>query len=178
MTNAAKPKTGRNKLLPGKKSLPTRRTMVIGLAAAAGGAAAIGGTAGAFSSSTPAIAGVGFVTLYKNPQCDCCEGYASYLRDHGFAVKTVATNDLTVMGEKYGISDALQPCHLSLIAGYVVGGHVPFEVIKRLLDEKPRIAGITLPGMPTGTPGMGGRKSGPLTIYEIAKGTPKVYAVV
>jgi hypothetical protein len=153
--------------------------MLLGVVGAAGGAVALGGVTGAFSSSAPAAGSAGAVTLYKNPQCECCEGYASHLRDHGFAVKTVATNDLTVMGEKYGIADAMQPCHISLIAGYVVGGHIPFEVVKRLLDEKPQIAGINLPGMPTGTPGMGGPKQAQLTIYEIAKGVaPKVYAVV
>ena len=161
-----------------KPSLLGRRTLLLGLAGGLASAAVIGGITGAFSASGPAAGSAGSVTLYKNPQCDCCEGYASYLRDHGFAVKTISTNDLTVMGEKYGISEAMQPCHLSIIAGYVVGGHVPFEVIERLLAEKPQIAGITLPGMPTGTPGMSGPKTGPLTVYEIAKGTPKVYAVV
>ena len=177
MTNVPKAKTGRNGP-PGKKPLVSRRTMLLGIAGAAAGAAAIGGATGVFSSNAETAGGGGAVTLYKNPQCDCCEGYASYLRDHGFAVKVIATNDLTLMGEKYGISDALQPCHLALMAGYVVGGHVPFEVITRLLSEKPQIAGITLPGMPTGSPGMGGRKTGPWTVYEIANGTPKVYAVV
>jgi hypothetical protein len=146
------------------------------IGAAAVGAVGIGAATGMFSPSAPAVA-AGAVTLYKNPQCECCEGYASHLRDHGFAVKTVATNDLTIMGEKYGISGAMQPCHISLIAGYVVGGHVPFEVVKRLLDEKPQITGINLPGMPTGTPGMPGPQV-PLTIYEIGEGAPKVYATV
>jgi hypothetical protein len=82
------------------------------------------------------------------------------------------------MGEKYGIPDSLQPCHLSLISGYVVGGHIPIEVVDRLLSEKPQIAGITLPGMPPGTPGMPGNKPGPLTIYEIGKAPAKVYATV
>jgi hypothetical protein len=93
-------------------------------------------------------------------------------------VTAVPTNDLTVMGEKYGILDSLQPCHISLIGGYVVGGHIPIEIINRLLSEKPQITGITLPGMPEGTPGMPGRKPGPLQIFEIGKGPPKVYAIV
>jgi len=125
----------------------------------------------------PTSAG-GDVTLYKNPQCDCCEGYADYLRHHGFKVKAVPTNDLTVIGEKYGIPDSLQPCHISLIGGYVVGGHIPIEVVNRLLSEKPQIVGITLPGMPEGTRGMPGKKPGPLQIFEIGKGPPKVYATV
>lgn len=176
MTNVAKGKTGRNGP-PGKKSLVSRRTMLIGVGAAAAGAVAIGGAAGVFSSNAQTPAGAGAVTLYKNPSCECCEGHAAHLRSNGFAVKVIPSNDLTLMGEKHGIPEAQQPCHISLIAGYVVGGHVPFEVIKRLLAEKPQIAGINLPGMPTGTPGMGGPKMR-LTIYEIGKGTPKVYAVV
>ena len=167
--------------------LPTcklsRRTMLIGAAGALGAAAVIGGTTGVLSSHAEAGdaesgGGRGQVTLYKNPQCDCCEGYAAYLRHNGFGVKVIPTNDLTVMGEKYGIPDRTQPCHLSLVGGYVVGGHVPIEIVNRLLSEKPQIVGISLPGMPTGTPGMPGKKTGPLTIYEIGKGPPKVYAVV
>ena len=97
---------------------------------------------------------------------------------HGFTVSVVPTHDLPLLDEKYGIPGELSPCHISLIGGYVVGGHVPIDVVDRLLSEKPQITGITLPGMPTGTPGMPGEKSGPLQIYEIAKGPRKVYAVV
>ncbi len=174
MTKVPKAKTARP---PGGKSLLTRRNMLIGIVGAAGGAAVIGGATGVFSSNAQPAGAAGAVTLYKNPQCDCCEGYAAYLRENGFAVKVVPTNDLTAMGEKYGIPAGQDPCHISLIAGYVVGGHIPFEVVKRLLDEKPQITGINLPGMPTGTPGMSGPKM-QLTIYEIGKGSPKVYATV
>lgn len=157
----------------------SRRTMLMSVVGGVGAAALIGGTAGVFSSNAAPAGSRGQVTLYKNPQCDCCEGYASYLRDNGFEVKVIPTNDLTLMGEKYGIpGGALQPCHISLIGGYVVGGHIPMDVINRLLSEKPQITGITLPGMPAGTPGMPGNKPGPLTIYEIGKGSPKVYATV
>ena len=113
------------------------------------------------------------MTLYKNLQCGCCEGYADYLRENGFKVKAIPTNDLTLMGQKYGIPDGMQPCHISLIGGYVVGGHIPIEVIDRLLAEKPRVVGIRLPGMPEGTPGMPGNKPGPLDIYEIGRIRPR-----
>ena len=155
----------------------SRRTMLMGVAGI-GGAALIGGAAEVWSLNAEPAADRGQVTLYKNPQCDCCEGYADYLRHNGFAVHVIPTNDLTVMGEKYGIPDSLQPCHISLIGGYVVGGHIPIEPINRLLSEKPQITGIDLPGMPTGTPGMPGKKPSPLTIYEIGKGAPKVYATI
>jgi hypothetical protein len=163
-----------------KKSTPriSRRTVLLSVIGVAVGAAAIGGASEVFSLNAEPVASRGQVTLYKNPQCDCCEGYADYLRHNGFQVKVIPTNELTVMGEKYGISDNLQPCHISLIGGYVVGGHVPIEVINKLLSEKPPITGITLPGMPEGTPGMPGKQPGPLQVYEIGKGQPKVYATV
>lgn len=118
------------------------------------------------------------VTLYKDPQCGCCEGYADYLRSNGFVVSTVPTHDLPLMDAKYGIPNDLQPCHLSVMEGYVVGGHVPIDVVHRLLSERPAITGITLPGMPLGSPGMNGAKTAPFTIYEIAKGPRKIYATV
>jgi len=118
------------------------------------------------------------VTLYKDPQCGCCEGYADYLRSNGFEVTIVPTHDLPLLDEKYGIAADLSPCHISIIGNYVVGGHVPIEVVNRLLAEQPAITGITLPGMPMGSPGMNGRKTAPFTIYEIAKDSRKVYAEV
>jgi hypothetical protein len=156
----------------------SRRTMLMSVIGVAAGATAIGGAVGVFSSNAEPTGSRGQVTLYKNPQCDCCEGYASYLGHHGFVVKTIATNELTVMGENYGIADNLQPCHISLIDDYVVGGHIPIEVIDKLFSEKPQLVGITLPGMPVGTPGMPGKKPGPLQIYEIGKGPPKIYATI
>ena len=161
-----------------KASFLSRRTVLISVAGAVGGTAAIGGVTGLFSPNAKPVANRGNVTLYKNPECQCCEGYADYLRHNGFEVKVIPTNDLTIMGGKYGIPDSLQPCHLSLMAGYVVGGHIPIEVINRLLSEKRQITGISLPGMPPGTPGMPGEKPGPLTIYEIGQRPPKRYAVV
>jgi hypothetical protein len=160
------------------KSTLSRRAALTVLIGAAGGVSLVGGTTGVSSLDAESTPTRGDVTLYKNPECGCCEGYVDYLRQQGFKVTAVPTNDLTVMGEKYGIPDSLQPCHISLIGGYVVGGHIPIEVVNRLLSEKPQITGITLPGMPAGTPGMPGEKTGPLEIYEIGKGPPKVYATI
>jgi hypothetical protein len=138
-----------------------------------------GGAAGIIISRSAGAADDGKqVTLYKDPQCSCCEGYADYLRSNGFAVNIVPTHDLPLLDEKYGIPTELSPCHISLIGGYVVGGHVPIEVVNRLLTEKPPITGVTLPGMPMGSPGMVGRKTEPFKVYEIAKGSPKLYATV
>ena len=124
-----------------------------------------------------AIAASTNAVLYKSPQCSCCEGYAAYLRKNGFAVEVKATNDLAEISQKAGVPERLQGCHTMFVGGYVVDGHVPINVIQKLLRERPAIAGITLPGMPAGSPGMTGRKAGPFTIYAVTKdgSEPKVY---
>lgn len=117
------------------------------------------------------------VTLYKSPQCGCCEGYAEYLRQNGFTVTVKPTHELVPMSHAADIRDDFQGCHLSFIDDYVVSGHVPVNIVNRLLSERPDIKGITLPGMPQGSPGMTGTKVEPFTVYEIGAGRPKVYAV-
>jgi hypothetical protein len=109
------------------------------------------------------------VTLYKNPQCSCCEGYVAYLKENGFTVESKPTNDLAEISRKAGVPEAFQGCHTAFIEGYVVDGHVPIEAIRKLLAEHPAIAGITLPGMPLGSPGMGGAKTEPFAIYAVHK---------
>jgi hypothetical protein len=126
----------------------------------------------------PALAAAIPATLYKNPQCVCCEGYAAYLRDNGFDVEVKASYDLAQISADAGVPAELEGCHTMFVEGYVVDGHVPVDTIKKLLAERPAIAGITLPGMPIGSPGMGGQKNGPLTIYAVTKdgAEPTIYA--
>jgi hypothetical protein len=119
-------------------------------------------------------------TLYKNPECGCCGEHAKYLRQHGYEVTEVATHDLDRTRSEQGVPEPLYGCHMILVGGYVVEGHVSATVLDRLLRERPAIRGISLPGMPEGSPGMTGRKRGAFTIYEIAKqpaAEPRVYAV-
>ena len=126
----------------------------------------------------PAVAEPIAATLYKNPQCGCCEGYASYLRDQGFVVEVIPTNELSEISRQAGVPEDLQGCHTMFVGDYVVDGHVPVNVVLRMLAEKPDIAGITLPGMPTGSPGMGGSKNASFVIYSFGKdGAPEIYAV-
>jgi hypothetical protein len=96
--------------------------------------------------------------LYKNPGCICCDRYANYLRANGFDVTVVEHPNMTLIKQKYGAREDLEGCHSTVIGKYVVEGHVPVAPIKRLLDEKPDIKGISLPGMPEGSPGMSGTK--------------------
>jgi len=117
-------------------------------------------------------------TLYKNPQCGCCEGYADYLRKNGFEVEVKPTNDLASISSTAGVPANFQGCHTMFVDGYVVDGHVPVRTVRKLLSERPDIAGITLAGMPMGSPGMAGRKTEPFTIYAVTKDgkAPTVYS--
>jgi hypothetical protein len=87
------------------------------------------------------------------------------------------THDLPLLHRQHGVPEPLVGCHTTLVDGYVVEGHVPVRSVLRLLTEKPAIKGISLPGMPAGSPGMFGEKTEPFTIYEIGDGPTKVYAV-
>lgn len=133
----------------------------------------------ALAATAPAAAqqAPGSVKLYKNPQCGCCENYADYLREHGFTVTVTPTHDLVPMSRQAGIPEGFQGCHLAFVDGYAVSGHVPMSVVKRLLEERPEIKGVTLPGMPLGSPGMSGSKTAPFTVYQVGEGAPEIYAV-
>lgn len=141
--------------------------------------ACAGSAAAAFAGPLQALAGESIqATLYKNPQCTCCEGYANYLRKNGFSVDVKPTNDLAEISRKAGVPEQFQGCHTMFVDGYVVDGHVPVDVVRKLLSEHPSIAGITLPGMPSGSPGMGGPKTSTFAIYAVTKDSapPKIYA--
>jgi len=136
--------------------------------------------AAAFLLPAQAMAEVA-ATLYKSALCTCCDDYAAFLRHNGFAVKVIATHELPQLRAKHGVSEALTGCHMTLIDGYVIEGHMPLGLIQRLLAERPNIKGISLPGMPLGVPGMPGPRIEPITVFEIAaenpQGEPRVYAV-
>ena len=114
------------------------------------------------------------VTVYKSPTCGCCEKYVGYLRENGFAVKTVNESNMDAVKKRYGMSH-IASCHTALVNGYVVEGHVPVNAIRKLLIEKPAILGISLPGMRMNSPGMGEMKKGTLTIYGIPKNGQEPY---
>tara|TARA_Y100000034_G_C6900863_1_gene416651 strand:- start:745 stop:1260 length:516 start_codon:yes stop_codon:yes gene_type:complete len=105
--------------------------------------------------------------VYKSPTCGCCGGFSQYMTTWGFDVEIVDTVNLDAIKEEYGIPINMKSCHTTLIGDYFVEGHVPSEAIEKLLVEKPDIAGIALPGMPAGSPGMGGSKNVPWIVYAI-----------
>lgn len=100
------------------------------------------------------------VTVFKDPNCGCCALWVEHLRKHAFAVTVRDTSDLAGIKRTGRVPQALQSCHTAFVDGYVIEGHVPATDVQRLLAEKPKVAGIAVPGMPIGSPGMemGARK--------------------
>lgn len=95
------------------------------------------------------------VEVWKDPNCGCCGDWVRHLQEHGFAVKVNETGN-AAMRVKLGIPERLGSCHTGLVGGYAVEGHVPAADIRRLLAHKPEGVGLTVPGMPVGSPGMDG----------------------
>lgn len=115
----------------------------------------------------PALGGGISATVYKSPTCGCCQEYAEYLRANGFDVKVINTDRLTELQREARVPTQLAGCHSTRIGPYTFEGHIPAESIKRFLSEKPAARGLTVPGMPAGSPGMGGRREGPLHVYYL-----------
>jgi len=104
------------------------------------------------------------VTVYKNPTCGCCSKWIAHLEANGFKVDAHDVADLTQVKLEHGISRELTACHTALVDGYVIEGHVPAEDIQRLLQERPDVVGLAVPGMPMGSPGMEGPISEPYNV--------------
>src|SRR5437016_931660 len=94
------------------------------------------------------------IIVYKTSTCGCCKKWVEHLEAAGFRVTVHDTVDMAGVAAHYGVPRRLSTCHTALVQGYVVEGHVPVDVIERLLKEGPEIAGVAVPGMPPGSPGM------------------------
>lgn len=92
--------------------------------------------------------------VYKTATCGCCTKWVDHMRAHGFDVKVQDVEDIGRVKAKFGVPPDLSSCHTTLVGGYVIEGHVPADVVKRLLRERPKVAGLAVPGMPVGSPGM------------------------
>jgi len=118
------------------------------------------------------------MTIYRTATCHCCGKYLAILKKEGYIVKDVVTSDMNSVKEKYGIPYDKQSCHTTIVGDYFIEGHVPMDVVKKLLDEKPEIDGIGLPGMPVGTPGMPGPKRAPFKIFQAVDGEFSEYLTI
>ena len=103
--------------------------------------------------STAAWAGP-LVEMWKDPNCGCCTAWAEHLEEAGFEVEMHDTREMREVKIEHGVPRDLASCHTALVDGYVIEGHVPAADIQRLLDESPEVAGLAVPGMPHGSPGM------------------------
>lgn len=117
------------------------------------------------------------ITVHRSPTCSCCGKWMAHLRQNGFAVKEIQTEDMDAIKRQHGVPDMLKSCHTARVGGYVVEGHVPAEDVKNLLKKAPAVLGVSVPGMPAGTPGMEmGAKKDPYAVVQFDKsGTVSVF---
>ena len=107
------------------------------------------------------------MTVYKSATCGCCEKWVEHMRANGFEVKAINVDDIDKVKKERGVPDAAASCHTATVNGYLVEGHVPADAVLKMLKEKPAIAGIAVPGMPIGAPGM-----------EMPNGQKEPYSIV
>ena len=128
----------------------------------------------AMADTTPVI------EVYKSPTCGCCTAWVEYVRQAGFAVEAqnVDQDALYALKDKLQIAPDLAGCHTAVVGDYFIEGHVPASDIERLLDERPSARGLTVPGMPMSSPGMGGPGAGDTydTLLVGSDGSTSVFA--
>ena len=124
--------------------LPARRLLL--RAAGAGALVALAGCASAQRAE--------LVTVYKSPTCGCCSEWVKHMRANGFKVEAHDLDDVSPIRRRYGVPGSLASCHTAIVEGYAIEGHVPASDIQRLLRERPKVIGLSVPGMVVGSPGM------------------------
>src|SRR4029079_18439422 len=118
----------------------TRRSFLQAAAASATGLLALPSLLDATASDTP-------ITVYKTPTCGCCKAWVAHLEKSGFKPTTHDLNDLSETKDTLGVPDALRSCHTAVIGRYVIEGHVPADLIKKLVADKPaNVLGLAVPG--------------------------------
>ena len=146
------------------------------------GPASVGSVSAASQSATAMAAAVDpslpAVKVYKSPTCGCCTDWIAHMRENGFAVEVVDTNDMATVKAALGVPTEMGSCHTAEIGDYLVEGHVPASDIKSFLAEAPDARGLAVPGMPVGSPGMevAGQPADPYDVVAFgAAGGPTVY---
>ena len=107
------------------------------------------------------------VQVYKSSTCGCCANWVKHLQQHGFRTQVTEIDDVAPIKAQHRIPGRVQSCHTAVVDGYVIEGHVPAADVQRLLKERPAVAGLAVPGMPIGSPGM-----------EVPNVKPQAYDVV
>ena len=135
--------------------------------------------AGCAEERNDVLSDASLLSVHKTPTCGCCGEWVEHMRQSGFEVEVFEANDLSPVKQRVGLPYGLGSCHTAEIDGYFVEGHVPATDVKRLLSERPDARGLTVPGMPLGSPGMevpGGRREAYDVLLVRPDGTTEVYA--
>lgn len=130
-------------------------------------------------AQAPRVAALPVLQVWKDPSCGCCKDWIAYMERDGFQVQLFDSGN-TAVRKRLGLPMAYASCHTALIGGYVVEGHVNAREVRRLLAEKPKAIGLSVPGMPVGSPGMdgpeyGGRRDPYDVVLVLADGSSHVY---
>jgi len=151
--------------------MPTTRKLTF--AAVASIAAGVGAAHVVVAAQNPAP----LMIVYKSPSCGCCTAWVNHVRQAGFRVVVHDTVDVQPVKARLGVPATLTSCHTARVGRYLIEGHVPADVIQRLLREKPAVAGLAVPGMPIGSPGMEGGRPEPFDVVSFEKqGKTAIYA--
>ncbi|MCA0375614.1 MAG: DUF411 domain-containing protein [Gemmatimonadetes bacterium] len=153
---------------------PRSRRAVLAALAGAAGALVLGRPVAAFAASAP----LPKMVVYKDPGCGCCKEWVAHVQKAGFTVESHDTADMDSVKKNFGIPAALASCHTARVGTLVVEGHVPADLIIKLLNEKGTTRGLAVPGMPIGSPGMEvGTRKDAYDVLAIEKdGRTRVYA--
>lgn len=117
------------------------------------------------------------IVVYKSPTCGCCSKWVKHMEEAGFSVDVENRQDLTPIKREFGVPGRMQSCHTARVGDYIVEGHVPADLVERMLRENPDIKGLAVPGMPMGSPGMEGPRKDAYDVLAIGNdGRVRVYA--
>lgn len=108
------------------------------------------------------------ITVYKDKNCGCCEGWVDHMRDAGFKVKAINSDDMSAIKKRLGVPEQMESCHTAVLdkSGQVIEGHVPASAVNKLIAQ-PKVKGVAAPGMPANSPGMG-KLDGNLITYDFS----------
>jgi hypothetical protein len=146
--------------------MPSRREFLVALAASAVARRSL------LAERAPSV-----ITVYKDAGCDCCVKWVKHLSANGFVVSPNDVQNMDEIKRTMNVPATLQSCHTAVVGRYIIEGHVPADVIKKFLAEKPSALGLAVPGMPIGSPGMEGARAERYNVLAFGRnGTTRIYA--
>ena len=130
----------------------------------------VAAVAAAILTAVPALANAGEpVAVFKSSSCQCCARWVEHLRANGFDVHATNVEAMNSVRARFGVPTQMRSCHTAVVSGYVIEGHVPAQDLRRLLRERPPVAGIGVPGMPSGSPGMEGSRKDAYAVMSFTR---------